>query len=270
MLADSPNADKEDAWNLETHSFVKTREDFEKFPWEIAGELDFSSFYKVKELLPEGMKVIAVSGKIFTLTWMLMGFNHFALSLIMDEKLVADVFRKVAEIQFKGLTRIFELPYVDAVWVVDDLAFGTGPMISPQAYRDHVFPWYREMADRCHRNNRIFFMHSDGDLWQLMEDIIDVGVDVLQPIDPSCMDIVKVKHVYGDRLCLVGNVANELLRSGTTAEVEERVKALIRDLAPGGGYCVGAGNSVPDWAKFENFMAMRNAALKYGSYPIAI
>lgn len=270
MLADSPDGEKDDAWNLETHSFIKTREDFEKFPWDIAGELDFSSFYRAEGLLPEGMKVIAVSGKIFTLTWMLMGFNHFALSLIMDEKLVADVFRKVAEIQFQGLTKIFGLPYVDAVWVVDDLAFGTGPMISPQALRDHVFPWYREMAERCHRNNRLFFMHSDGDLWRLMEDIIDIGVDVLQPIDPSCMDIVKVKEVYGDRLCLVGNVSNELLRSGTTAEVEERVKALIRDLGPGGGYCVGAGNSVPDWAKFENYMAMRNAALMYGSYPITL
>jgi uroporphyrinogen decarboxylase len=270
MLADSPDADKDDAWNLETHSFIKTREDFEKFPWDIAGELDFSSFYRVEGFLPEGMKVIAVSGKIFTLTWMLMGFNHFALSLIMDEQLVADVFRKVAEIQFEGLKQIFQLPYVDAVWVVDDLAFGTGPMISPQAFRDHVFPWYREMAARCHQNDRIFFMHSDGDLGQLMEDIIDIGVDVLQPIDPSCMDIVKVKEAYGDRLCLVGNVANELLRSGTETEVEERVRELIRDLAPGGGYCVGAGNSVPDWAKFDNFMAMRNATLTYGAYPINV
>ena len=270
MLADSPDADKDDAWNLETHSFIETREDFERFPWEIAGELDFSGFYDVEKLLPEGMKVIAVSGKIFTLTWMLMGFNHFALSLIMDEQLVADVFRKVAEIQFEGLKQIFELPYVDAVWVVDDLAFGTGPMISPQAFRDHVFPWYREMADRCHRNDRIFFMHSDGDLEQLMGDIIDIGVDVLQPIDPSCMDIVKVKEAYGDRLCIVGNVSNELLRSGTAADVEERVKELIGALAPGGGYCVGAGNSVPDWARFENYMAMRDAALKYGVYPISI
>jgi uroporphyrinogen decarboxylase len=113
-------------------------------------------------------------------------------------------------------------------------------------------------------------MHSDGDLMKLMEDIIDVGVDVLQPIDPTCMDIEQVKEMYGDRICLVGNVANELLRSGTAAEVEARVKELIRKVAPGGGYCLGAGNSVPHWAKFENFMAMRDATLKYGSYPISI
>jgi len=270
MLKDSPDADKDDAWNLETHSFIKTREDFEKFPWDVAAELDFNSFYKIKDLLPEGMKVIAVSGKIFTLTWMLMGFNDFALKLILDEKLVADVFRKVAEIQFQGLEEIFELPYVDAVWVVDDIAFGTGPMISPQALKDHVFPWYREMAARCHQNDRIFFMHSDGDLMMLMEDIIDIGVDVLQPIDPTCMDIEQVKEMYGNRICLVGNVSNELLRSGTSGQVEKRVKKLIRKVAPGGGYCIGSGNSVPNWAKFENYMVMRETALKFGTYPISI
>lgn len=113
-------------------------------------------------------------------------------------------------------------------------------------------------------------MHSDGDLTALMEDIIDIGVDVLQPIDPTCMDIFEVKGIYRDRISLVGNVANELLRSGTPGEVEGYVRELIQELAPGGGYCVGAGNSVPEWAKFENYMAMRNAALKYGSYPISI
>jgi len=270
MLKDSPDADDERAWSLEYTSFINNREDFEKFPWEIAAQLDFSKFYDVKDLLPEGMKVIAVSGKIFTMTWMLMGFNNFAISLLMDEKLVADVFRKVAEIQFHALEQIFEMTHVGAVWAVDDLAFGTGPMISPQAFRDHVFPWYREVAKRCHENNLLFFMHSDGDLIPLMEDLIDLGVDVLQPIDPTCMDIIKVKEIYGDRLCLVGNVSNELLQSGIPSEVEDLVKGLIRKCGPGGGYCVGSGNSVPEWAKFENYMAMREATLKYGSYPIKL
>jgi len=270
MLDDATEADREAAWNLELTSFIKTREDFEKFPWEVAAELDFEHFYNIGNLLPENMKVIALSGKIFTLTWMLMGFNHFAMSLIMDEQLVADVFKKVAEIQFQGLEEIFEMPHIAGVWVVDDLAFGNGPMISPQAFRDHVFPWYREMARRCHKKDRLVLMHSDGNLNELMEDIINNGVDVIHPVDPSCIDIVKFKQQYGDRICMVGNVSNELLRSGTPAEVESRVKELLDKVAPGGGYCLGSGNSVPDWAQFENYMAMRNAALKYGAYPIHI
>ncbi len=268
MLKDSPEAQDEKSWSLEYTSFIKTREDFERFPWEIASQLDFSKFHDVKDLLPDGMKVVAVSGKIFTLTWMLMGFNHFGMSLIMEEQLVADIFRKVAEIQFKGLEQIFGMPHVGGVWVVDDLAFGTGPMISPQAYRDHVFPWYREMASLCHKNGLVFFMHTDGNVMTLMEDFIDLGLDVLQPIDPSCMDIFKVKEMYGDRLTLVGNVSNEMLRSAAPSDIERYVDELITRVAPGGGYCVGSGNSVPEWANFENYMAMRNTVLKNGKYPL--
>lgn len=268
MVKDAPSGEDDQSWNLEYTSFLKTREDFERFPWDIAGELDFAKIDAVKDLLPDGMKAIAMSGKIFTLTWMLMGFNHFALSLMLDERLVADVFQQVARIQLKGLEKIIARPYVGAVWVVDDLAFGNGPMISPQAFRDHVFPWYRQMAEKCHQNGLLFFMHSDGNIMPLMEDLIDIGVDVLQPIDPSCMDIFKVKEMYGDRLCLAGNVSNELLRSGRPEDIEERVKALLKGVAPGGGYCLGSGNSVPDWAKFENYMVMRETNRQFGNYPI--
>jgi len=71
-------------------------------------------------------------------------------------------------------------------------------------------------------------------------------------------------------LTLVGNVSNELLRTGTVAEVERYVKDLLAKVAPGGGYCVGSGNSVPDWARFENYMAMRDTVLKNGKYPISL
>jgi len=257
-------------WNLEFTSFIHDRPDLNKFPWDAAGEIDFTKILAVGKLLPEGMKAIAVSGKIFTLTWMLMGFNNFALKLIMEESLVADVFERVAEIQLKALDQIFAMDYVAGVWVVDDLGFRTGPMIAPAAFKKHVFSWYKKVADRCHDNNRLFLMHSDGDITILMPDLIDMGVDVIQPIDPTCMDIAKVKRLYGDRICIVGNVSNEMLQIGSVEEINFRVKELLRTIAPGGGYCLGSGNSVPDWAKFENYMAMRDTCLEYGAYPIAI
>ena len=253
-----------DSWNLEKNSFIADREDFESFPWDALGTLDYGKFDKVKDMLPERMEVIALSGKIFTLTWMLMGFNNFATKLIMDEKLVSDVFRKVAEIQFDCVDRIISMPHVGAVWLVDDLAFGTGPMIAPEALRTYVFPWYREIAERCHKHGLLVFFHTDGDLRKLMGDFIDIGVDVLHPIDPNCMDIKAVKEEYGDRLCLAGNVANELLRSARPVEIEDHVRYLMDNVAPGGGYLLGSGNSVAEWSRFENYMAMRAAAFRYG------
>ena len=140
------------------------------------------------------------------------------------------VFSKVAEIQFSVLDTVLARDCVGAVWAVDDLAFGTGPMMSPESFRTHVFPWYRKMADRCHHVDRLFLLHSDGDLTKLMPDLIDIGIDVLQPIDPSCMDLVAIKKEFGDKICLAGNVPNEMLRTADPAQIEEYVKKMIKEV----------------------------------------
>ena len=270
VLRERPGTTDPKAWNLEMTSFIHERADLDKFPWEAAADIDFSKLHAIKPLLPEGMKVIAISGKIFTLTWMLMGFNNFALKLALDESFVAEVFERVATIQFKALESIFAMDHVAGVWVVDDVAFGTGTMISPAALKKHVFSWYRKVGERCHAHNRLFMMHSDGDLSAIMDELIDMELDAIQPIDPSCMDMAKVKKQWGERICLIGNVSNELLRSASTAQIQARVKELLRDAAPGGGFALGSGNSVPNWAKFENYMTMRETCLKHGRYPISI
>jgi len=270
MLKKDEDRDDITKWSLEYTSFIKDRDDFEKFPWEALEDPDlFKPLYEAGKYLPEGMKVIATSGKIFTLTWMLMGFNNFASQLIMNEEFVSDVFSRVCEIQYKLLDTIFELPYVKVVWFVDDLSFGNGPIISPAHYRKFIFPWYAKIAKKCHDNNVLVFQHSDGDLNPLMEDIIEtIGSDLLHPIDPTCMSMSKTKQQYGERIALAGNVGNELLRIGTPEQIDARVKYLIETAGPGGGYCLAAGNSVTDWGKFENYIAMLKAADKYGHYPI--
>ncbi len=256
------------AWSLEYHSFIKDRADFEAFPWDVLAQLNYDKFDDVKPYLPDGMKVIAVSGKIFTLTWMLMGFNHFALSLNDDRALVADVFNRVAEIQYQSLTQVLSMDHIGAVWTVDDIAMGNGPMIMPEVFREFLFPSYKKMARMCHDSDRIFGMHTDGDITKLMGDLIDIGIDVLHPIDPTCMNIHQAKKEFGSKVCLAGNVSNEMLQNATPAEIEARVKVLLRDIAPGGGYLLSAGNSVPAWAEFENYKAMIETGLEYGRYPI--
>ncbi len=270
LLKNRGERDQDDAWNLEKRAFIHDAGDFKIFPWEEAAKLDLSAFYEVQKYLPEGMKIIALSGKIFTLTWMLMGFENFCLKLSLEPKLVQKVFERVAEIQFKALNEIVRIPNVAAVWAVDDLAFGGGPMISPRDLRKYVFPWYKKFGKMCHDHNLYFLFHSDGVLWDLMDDLIDLGIDGLHPIDPTCMDIERAKQEVGGKVCLIGNISNEILMNGTPEEVAELTKHRIRTIAPGGGYCLGSGNSVPEWAKIENFKAMIETTLKYGHYPITL
>ncbi len=270
LVSDTADEDSDETWNLEKKAWIHGEEDYEAFPWEEAGKLDLRKFHEVQEVLPAGMKIIALSGKIFTLSWMLMGFENLCMSLILNPQLVSKVIQKVAQIQFQGLKEIASIPNVAAVWAVDDIAFKTGTMLSPQSLRQHIFPWYDEFGRLCRENDLHFLFHSDGLLWDVMDDLLALGIQGLHPIDPTCMDIVEVKDRVGERLCIMGNISNELLMDGTPEEVIELTRERIRVLAPGGGYCLAAGNSVPNWARIENYRAMLAAGAEYGRYPIRV
>ena len=188
----------------------------------------------------------------------------------MVDSLAAKVIQKVAEIQLSALDELLTMEHVGAVCAVDDIAYNTGPMLSPELLRRYLFPWYREIARRCHAAGRLFFMHSDGNMEMVLPDLIELGLDALHPIDPTAMDIAQLKQTCGDRIALFGNVDTELLRSGSPEQVAARVRELLRTVAPGGGFGLGSGNSVPEWATLANYQSMRQTALEHGKYPIML
>lgn len=257
-------------WNIEEGGVISSPEDFDRFPWEEAAKLDFRKFQEVQPYLPEGMRIIATSGKVFTLTWMLLGFQNFCMSLYLQEELVAKVFQKVGEIQVAGVKKLLEIPKMGGVWVIDDLSYGSGPMIDPKFFRKYVFPWYEEIAAVCRQNDLLLFFHSDGNIWQIMDDLVNIGFHAIHPLDPTSMDILEVKNKLGKKIGIMGNIDVDLLARGTPEEVRELAKKRLREIAPGGGYALGSGNSVPNWARFENYQAMRETTLEWGKYPIKL
>jgi uroporphyrinogen decarboxylase len=153
----------------------------------------------------------------------------------------------------------------------DDLAFTEGTLVSPQVYRKYVFPWYKKIGEILDDAGLPFIFHSDGKLWDVLDDLADCGVKAIHPIEPQAMDIVEVKKRYGNKFCILGNIdLDYTLTRGTVEEVEEQVKRRIRELAPGGGYCLAASNSVPEYVKPENYKAMVEATKRYGKYPISV
>jgi len=268
VLRDAPERENANAWNLEQRSFIHTERDLEDFPWAEAARLDTSKFYQIAPLLPPGMKVVALSGKIFTLSWMLMGFENFAINSVTNQAFVQRLVEKVARIQLAGLREVAGLPYVAAAWAVDDLCFGSGPILRPTVLRKTIFPWYEEFGAICRSHGLHFLFHTDGVVWDLIDDLLGLGIRALHPIDPTCMDIDEVKLRVGQRLCIMGNISNELLQNGTPKEVAELTKRRLHTLGPGGGYCLGSGNSVPAWARLDNYRAMLAADFAYGRYPL--
>jgi len=126
-----------------------------------------------------------------------------------------------------------------------------------------------ELAAIAHGAGMPFIMHSDGRLWEVIPDLIALGLNALHPIEPKAMDITEVKARYGHKLALFGNLdLGYTLTRGTPDEVRAEVRQRIKELAPGGGYAVGSSNSVTRYVPVENFNAMREATFEYGEYPI--
>jgi uroporphyrinogen decarboxylase len=257
-------------WVELVRGMISDMEDFQSFPWPSADELDYSPLEQISEFLPRGVKVIVQPGRLFQGVWAFMGFEHFCLALTDQPGLVEKMFDLLGRVQLGLVCRALQFDCVGAVWMGDDLAHSSGLMIAPQYFRRLVYPWYCRMAEACRANNAVFIFHSDGKIDDALEDLIGCGVQAVHPLEPLSMDIAAVKQCFGDRLAVIGNVdLSYTLTRGTMAEVEVAVKNKIRRLAPGGGYCLGSENSIPEYVPFDNYEAMRRTALHYGRYPIA-
>jgi len=243
--------------------------DLESFPWPDPVTIDYSNLVEAAACLPDGMGIISGVGGIFTRTWMLLGFDRFCYSLIDNPELVAQTFARIGAIQCAVLRKVVQMDKVFAIWYGDDLAYTESLMVSPQVYRQHLFPWMEELAAIAHGAGMPFIMHSDGRLWEVIPDLIALGLNALHPIEPKAMDITEVKARYGHKLALFGNLdLGYTLTRGTPDEVRVEVRQRIKELAPGGGYAVGSSNSVTRYVPVENFNAMREATFEYGVYPI--
>ena len=158
----------------------------------------------------------------------------------------------------------------DAIVSGDDYATAHGLMMSPAHFRQFILPYLKRSIDAAHEMGVPFIKHTDGNIWSILDMMVEAGIDGIDPIEPLAgMDIGEVKARYGDRIAVIGNVdCSIVLTQGTREEVEEAVKETIAKASPGGGHILASSNSIHPAVKPENYVAMVEAARKYGNYPI--
>jgi len=195
-----------------------------------------------------------------------MGTENFCLALYENRPFIEAILDRYVEWTEVVVERVCRMGF-DVIATTDDVAFNTGPFFSPAVFRDLVVPRYRRLAKKI---TLPWIIHSDGNMVPFIDDLIGVGITGLHPIEKGAMDICAVKRTYGDRLCLLGNVDLNLLGMGSPERVDQEVKELIRDVAPGGGYVVTSGNSLAAYLIPENVLALSKAVQKYGKYPIVV
>ncbi|MDY0082300.1 MAG: uroporphyrinogen decarboxylase family protein [Ignavibacteriaceae bacterium] len=252
-------------WASENNGVITDSESFNKYQFPAKGDFSYENFEKVKSLLPDEMGMIGQYGDIFTMTWEMMGFENFSYALFENESLVKELNILLGNLVLSMFEYFAQSDSVDALWYSDDIAYINSLIVSPQTLDKYFFPWLKKIGDLAKRYNKPLIYHSDGILFSVMDKIIDCGVTALHPIEPKAMDIFEVKERYGKELCLIGNIDVDLLSRGTEEDVSKEVLSIIEKLGRNGGYCIGSGNSIPEYVKFENYLAMINTVKSVNS-----
>ncbi len=251
-------------WASEKKGVISSWDDFERYRFPRAEDFDYSRFEQVRRLLPDGMGVIGQYGDIFTMTWEMMGFERFSIALFEQPDLVRALNDKVGALVLSMFEYFAQSDAVDILWISDDIAYTNGLLVSPDTLEELFFPWLKKIGDLARAAHKPLMYHTDGVLWDVFDRIIGCGVDAIHPLEPKAMAIAEVKQKVGDRLCLIGHVDVDLLARGTPEQVRAQVRKNIDEAASNGGYCIGSGNSVPEYAKYENYLAMLDAAREFG------
>ena len=199
------------------------------------------------------------------------GMDNLLMNFLIQPEFAHALLDKVFEADEKVIRNAIRMG-ADIIVLGDDYASNNGPLMSPNIFREFILPRLKKAVKAVHEEGGHVIKHSDGNLWQLLDMMIDAGIDGLNPIEPAAgMDIGRIKQKCGDRVCLVGNIdCGRLLSAGSVEEVESAVKDCILKASPGGGHILSSSNSIHSSVKPENFAAMIEAAKRYGKYPIKV
>ncbi|HUX38777.1 MAG TPA: uroporphyrinogen decarboxylase family protein [Rectinemataceae bacterium] len=160
---------------------------------------------------------------------------------------------------------------LDMIKIGDDLGMQENLLISPTTYREILRPVHADLIDfiKSRTKAKVFF-HTDGDVYDLIPDFIELGVDILNPIQSSAgrmSDLPRLKREYGDNLVFCGAIDTQrILPYGSPEEVKAEVRRVIDTLGSGGGYMLAAVHTIMNEVPPENILAMVDAAKEYGGY----
>lgn len=261
-------SDGDREWRDEHRGVIENWEDFEKYPWPAASDVDYSHLDYAAEALPEGMKLIGADpGGVFEGAIGLMGFEALSYAMAEQPDLVQAVFDKCGEIMLNVCQTHASHEAVGAVILGDDLGFKTQTMISPDALRKHLFPWHKRIAEAVHAYGKPLIFHACGNIEAVMEDLIEaVGIDGRHSFEDAITPITAAKRRWGDRVALLGGIDMDLLARGTPQQVRERTREVLEACMPGGGFALGSGNSIANYVKTENYFAMLEEGWRLGVY----
>lgn len=211
------------------------------------------------------------AGHVFQAGQFLRGWSEFLMDLAGNPGLAEAIMDRLVQSHIEAFDRYAETVYkhVDIIEVCDDMGMQNSTWISPQTYRNLIKPYHQRLYQHIKtKTDAPILLHSDGSLTPLISDFIEIGVDILNPVQytASNMDLATLKRDFGADLCFWGGGVDtqNILPFGTPEAVSDEVKRCIDTLAPGGGFVFAVVHNITEGVPLENILAAFDTAKSYG------
>jgi len=204
----------------------------------------------------------------FDRSWALRGLETMMVDFVDHLGFVHELFEALTDYYLNLIDTIRVYPF-DGIRFADDWGAQRGILMGPRRWREFVKPGLKKIFTKARENGLVIMVHSDGDIFEIIPDLIDIGVQILNPIQPETMDILEIKRLYGHSLCLNGGISSQYtLPWGTPDEVVNETCACLRYLGQGGGYIVGPAKSVLPDTSPQNSAALFETILNQTVRPL--
>jgi len=227
-----------------------------------------------RELICDHGKTHAIVGAmpctLFEAAWYLRGYDRFLLDLVMNKDFAHALLDKLFDFEMVTGTRLAQTG-VDIIWVGDDFGTQKSLIVSPETWREFFKHRYAGLiqAFRAIKPDVKIAYHSDGNIEPLLPEYIEIGVDILNAVQPKALDPARLKRRFGKNLAYWGTVdIQEVLPFGSPEDVENEVKLRIQTVGQGGGLIVGPSHNIQPDVPLDNTLAFYRAVEKYGKYPV--
>jgi uroporphyrinogen decarboxylase len=246
---------------------VATRADLQRVDFKEREERWFTlwseDFELLADSLPPGMKAVGgVGNGVFEVTQDLCGYEQLCFIRQDDPALYGEIFQAVGDFVvnvWKRVLRTYAGPFA-VLRCGDDLGYKASTRLSPADIRAHVLPHYRRIVGLVHGRGVPFLLHSCGNIFSLMDDLIDgVGIDAKHSNEDEIAPFTEWVQRYGQRIGNFGGIDLGSLGLLAPPEIERRVRDIIEQVEGIGGIAIASGNSIPDYVPTENYLAMVHA-----------
>ncbi len=246
---------------------IQTRDDFEKYPFEDIPRIFWKTYTPhleaVKKALPDGMKAFGgVGNGIFEISQDLVGYEPLCLMQFLDSELFADIFKKIGEL-FEILWTQMTERYNDMFVFCrmgDDLGYKNSTMLEPSIIKTHIMPQYQKIIDIVHSSGKKFLLHSCGNIFDIMDDLIELKIDAKHSNEDNIAHFEKWIDLYSDRIGLFGGIDVNTLCLKSYDEVFNEVFEKGKEYRnKANGYGLGSGNSIAEYVPTDGFYAMIEA-----------